>query len=62
MAGRATLAYLGANDIMLVGNPEMTYFIERYSTSIPFAKRLEVISFDSQVRLGQETSVDTRLS
>jgi hypothetical protein len=58
MAGRATLAYLGADDVMLVGNPEMTYFIERYSTSIPFAKRLEVISFDSQVRFGQETSVD----
>lgn len=58
MAGRATLAYLGADDVMLVGNPEMTYFIERYSTSIPFAKRLEIISFDSQVRFGQETAVD----
>lgn len=57
MAGRATLAYLGADDVMLVGNPEMTYFIERYSVSIPFAKRLEIISFDAPPGFGQENSV-----
>jgi len=57
MAGRATLAYLGADDVMLVGNPEMTYFIERYTVSIPFAKRLEVITFDAPPGFGQENSV-----
>jgi len=58
MAGRATLAYLGADDVMLVGNPEITHFLERYTACIPFSKRLEVISFDSQVRFGQESSIE----
>lgn len=57
MAGRASLAYLGADDVMLVGNPEITYFLERYTAPIPFAKRLEVISFDTQVRFGVENTV-----
>ena len=57
MAGRATLAYLGADDVMLVGNPEITYFLEKYSAPIPFAKRLEVISFDTQVKFGGESAV-----
>ena len=57
MAGRATLAYFGADDVMLVGSPEMTYFIERYRTSLPFAKRLEVLSFDTIVRFGAENSI-----
>jgi len=57
MAGRATLAYLGADDVMLVGNPEITYFLEKYSAPIPFAKRLEVISFDTQVKFGGESVV-----
>ena len=57
MAGRATLAYLGADDVMLVGNPEITYFLEKYSAPIPFAKRLEVISFDTQVTFGGESVV-----
>ena len=57
MAGRATLAYFGADDVMLVGNPEITYFLEKYSAPIPFAKRLEVISFDTQVKFGGESTV-----
>jgi len=57
MAGRATLAYFGADDVMLVGNPEITYFLERYSAPIPFAKRLEVISFDTQVKFDGESTV-----
>ena len=42
---------------MLVGNPEITYFLERYSAPIPFAKRLEVISFDTQVKFDGESTV-----
>jgi len=57
MAGRATLAYLGADDVMLVGEPEITYFLEKYSAPIPFAKRLDVISFDTQVKFGGESVV-----
>ena len=57
MAGRATLAYFGADDVMLVGNPEITHFLEKYSAPIPFAKRLEVISFDTQVKFGGESVV-----
>ena len=57
MAGRATLAYFGADDVMLVGNPEMTYFLEKYSAQIQFAKRLEVLSFDTQVKFDGESDV-----
>jgi hypothetical protein len=57
MAGRATLAYFGADDVMLVGNPEITYFLEKYSAPVPFAKRLEVISFDTQVKFDGESVV-----
>ena len=57
MAGRATLAYLGADDVMLVGNPEVTYFLEKYSAPVPFAKRLEVLSFDTQVRFGGDNTI-----
>lgn len=57
MAGRATLAYFGADDVMLVGNPEITYFLEKYSAPVPFAKRLEIISFDTQVKFGGESVV-----
>ena len=42
---------------MLVGNPEITYFLERYSAPVPFAKRLEVISFDTQVKFDGESTV-----
>jgi hypothetical protein len=42
---------------MLVGNPEITYFLEKYSAPIPFAKRLEVISFDTKVKFGGESAV-----
>lgn len=57
MAGRATLAYFGADDVMLVGDPEITYFLEKYTGQIPFAKRLEVLSFDTDVRLGTDNIV-----
>lgn len=57
MAGRTSLAYFGADDVMLVGNPEMTYFIEKYAAPIPFAKRLEIITFDTNVLFGAEAKV-----
>lgn len=57
MAGRATLAYFGADDVMLVGDPEITYFLEKYTGQVPFAKRLEVLSFDTDVRFGTDNLV-----
>lgn len=57
MAGRATLAYFGADDVMLVGDPEITYFLEKYTGQVPFAKRLEVLSFDTDVRFGTDNIV-----
>lgn len=57
MAGRATLAYFGADDVMLIGDPEITYFLEKYTGQVPFAKRLEVLSFDTDVRFGTDNLV-----
>lgn len=58
MSGRATLAYFGADDVMLVGEPEITYFLEKYTGQVPFAKRLEVLSFDTDVRFGTDNIVE----
>ena len=57
MAGRTSLAYFGADDVMLVGNPEITYFLEKYAAPVPFAKRLEIITFDTNVLFGSESKV-----
>lgn len=57
MAGRATLAYFGADDVALIGDPEITYFLEKYTGQVPFAKRLEVLSFDTDVRFGTDNIV-----
>ncbi|BAT22181.1 putative major capsid protein [Yellowstone lake phycodnavirus 1] len=56
MAGRASLAFLGQDDIILVGNPEVTYFLEKYSAKIPYAKRLDRLTFDTNVLFGDEHS------
>lgn len=58
MAGRTSLAYFGADDVMLVGNPEITYFLEKYAAPVPFAKRLEIITFDTNVLFGSESKVE----
>ena len=57
MAGRASLTFLGQEDIFLSGNPQVTYFNERYTGKIPFASRLDRALFDTQVRFGQESKV-----
>ena len=56
MAGRASLAFLGQDDVILVGNPEVTYFLEKYSAKIPYAKRLDRLTFDTNVLFGGEHS------
>jgi Large eukaryotic DNA virus major capsid protein/Major capsid protein N-terminus len=46
MAGRASLSFLGQEDISLSGDPQVTYFIEKYQGQTPFAYRVDKIIFD----------------
>jgi Large eukaryotic DNA virus major capsid protein/Major capsid protein N-terminus len=48
MAGRASLSFLGQEDISLSGDPEVTYFIEKYQGQTPFAYRVDRVIFDEQ--------------
>lgn len=55
MAGRASLAFLGQEDLALSGDPEVTYFIERYAGQTQYASRLERVPFENgYVNFGQE--------
>jgi len=48
MAGRASLSFLGQEDISLSGDPQVTYFIERYAGQTLFSQRIEQVIFDEQ--------------
>jgi hypothetical protein len=48
MAGRASLSFLGQEDISLSGDPQVTYFIERYAGQTLFAQRVDQVIFDEQ--------------
>ena len=48
MAGRASLSFLGQEDISLSGEPEVTYFIERYAGQTLFAQRIDEVIFNEQ--------------
>lgn len=48
MAGRASLAFLGQEDISLSGDPQVTYFVERYAGQTLFAQRVDQVIFDEQ--------------
>jgi hypothetical protein len=48
MAGRASLSFLGQEDISLSGEPQVTYFIERYAGQTLFAQRVDQVIFDEQ--------------
>ena len=55
MAGRASLAFLGQEDISLSGDPQVTYFVERYAGQTLFTQRVEQVIFDEQgVSFGTE--------
>lgn len=57
MAGRASLSFLGQEDISLSGEPEVTYFIERYSGQTLFAQRVDQVIFNEQaVLFGSENT------
>lgn len=48
MAGRASLSFLGQEDISLSGDPQVTYFVERYAGQTQFAQRVDQVIFDEQ--------------
>ena len=48
MAGRASLSFLGQEDISLSGDPQVTYFVERYSGQTLFSQRVDQVIFDEQ--------------
>ena len=47
MASRASLAFLGQEDIALSVDPQVTYFKEKYEGSSLFASRIDKIQFDN---------------
>jgi hypothetical protein len=56
MAARASLAALGKEDVILSGEPEVTYFVERYKGHTPFAQRVDPVNFQADyVYLGAES-------
>lgn len=58
MAGRASLAFLGQEDLALSSDPEITYFIEKYTGQTQFTSRLDKVQFDNgTINFGQESIV-----
>ena len=56
MAARANLASLGKEDVILSGEPEVTYFVERYKGHTPFAQRVDSVNFQADyVYFGAES-------
>jgi Large eukaryotic DNA virus major capsid protein/Major capsid protein N-terminus len=47
MAGRASLAFLGQEDVVLSNLPEVTYFIEKYTGYTQFAFRVDEVQFQA---------------
>ena len=58
MASRASLAFLGQEDIALSVDPQVTYFKEKYEGSSLFASRVDKVQFDNDALvLGGENVV-----
>ena len=58
MAGRASLAFLGQEDLALSSDAEVTYFIEKYSGQTQFTSRVDKVQFDNgTINFGQESIV-----
>ena len=56
MAGRASLSFLGQEDIYLSSDPEVTYFVEKYAGQTLFSSRVIRVQFpaDNTVIFGAE--------
>jgi hypothetical protein len=56
MAGRASLVFLGQEDLALSANPQVTYFIEKYTGQTQFSSRTDKIQFvTGTINFGQDT-------
>ena len=58
MAGRQVLAQLGRNDLVLSGQPDITFFLEQYKARGPFATRVIEVPFANNPQYGSDTTVD----
>jgi hypothetical protein len=58
MAARASLTFLGQEDIVLSADPQVTYFKEKYEGSSLFASRVDKIQFENNsLTLGSENYI-----
>lgn len=58
MAARANLVFLGQEDIVLSGDPEVSYFVEKYKGQTHFASRLDQVEFDNNsIVFGTESQI-----
>lgn len=62
MAGRQVLARLGRNDMILSGQPDITFFLEQYKARGPFATRVIDVAFNNQPQYGTDTTVELPLN
>jgi Large eukaryotic DNA virus major capsid protein/Major capsid protein N-terminus len=62
MAGRQFLSQLGQADIILSGDPEITFFKEVYARQAPFATRVIDVSFKNKVNFGEDAFTDIPLN
>jgi hypothetical protein len=59
MAGRASLTFLGQEDIVLSSDPQITYFKEKYEGSSHFASRVDKVQFENgHLILGTESYIE----
>lgn len=59
MASRASLTFLGQEDIALSSDPQVTYFKEKYEGSSLFSSRVDKVQFDNDVLVpGSENSIE----
>ena len=59
MAGRASLAFFGQEDLYLSSDPEVTYFVEKYQGQTLYSSRVIRLQFpgDNQVIFGSEKRI-----
>jgi len=59
MAARASLTFLGQEDIVLSADPQVTYFKEKYEGSSHFASRVDKVQFETgSLILGTESYIE----
>lgn len=59
MASRASLTFLGQEDIVLSGDPQVTYFKEKYEGSSLFASRVDKVQFENgALVMGSENYIE----